>query len=186
MAIIGNRKNKKRNLGVLALASAVLALGAGSTCLAAGAGDEKSGLSAPIEGSWIFAVTRINDLPASFTAVASFTAGGVFLATGSNDHLSSPGPVSPLYGSWKRTERNLYISTTNFFAFRPDTGEAVFMLKAVQTFKLTSCDELVGVGEAWACDVQGQNCQRTPIADITIKATRIIPQNVTELMLPPE
>jgi hypothetical protein len=95
----------KRNLGVLALGSAVLALAAGGTCSLAQTADERSRLSAPIEGSWIFAVTRINDLSASFTAVASFTAGGVFLATGSNDHLSSPGPVSPLYGTWKRTEQ---------------------------------------------------------------------------------
>jgi hypothetical protein len=145
-----------------------------------------SGRAAPIEGSWVFAVTRINDLPASFTAVASFTAGGVFLATGSNDHLNSPGPVSPLYGSWRRADENLYISTTQFFAFRPDTGEAVVMLKAIQTFKLTSRDELVGVGEAWACNVQGQDCQRTPIADIAIKGTRIVPENVTELSLPSE
>jgi hypothetical protein len=187
MAIIsGNGKNMKRKFGVVVLASAILALGVGGIRSTARAQDEGSGLSAPIEGSWIFAVTRINNLPASFTAVASFTAGGVFLATGSNDHLSSPGPVSPLYGTWKRTEQNLYISTTHFFAFNPLTGEAVAMLKAVQTFKLTSRHELVGVGEAWACDVQGQNCQRTPIADITIKATRILPQNVTELMLPPE
>jgi len=45
------------------------------------------------------------------------------LATGSNDHLSSPGPVSPLYGSWKPTEQNLCISTTHFFAFHPVAGE---------------------------------------------------------------
>lgn len=38
--------------------------------------------------------------------------------------------------------------TTQFFAFMPDTGEAVVKLKAVQAFKLTSHDELVGVGEA--------------------------------------
>ena len=184
MTVFRNEKNTAHRATSLVIASALMVLGIGGMSSTARAEDERSGLSAPIEGSWIFAVTRINNLPASFTAVASFTAGGVFLATGSNDHLSSPGPVSPLYGSWKRTERNLYISTTNFFAFDPNTGEAVAMLKAVQTFELTSRDELVGVGEAWACDVQGQNCQRTPIADITIKATRIIPQNVTELMLP--
>jgi hypothetical protein len=186
MAILRNEKGMKHNVGVLVLALAVVALGIGGIGSTARAQDEGSGLSAPIEGSWIFAVTRINNPSASFTAVASFAAGGVFLATGSNDHLSSPGPVSPLYGTWKRTELNLYISTTHFFAFNPATGEAVAMLKAVQTFKLTSRHELAGVGEAWACDVQGQNCQRTPIADITIKGTRIIPQNVTELMLPPE
>lgn len=183
---IGKVRNVRRHAGALALASAALVVGIGGTCSTASADDEGLGLAAPIEGSWIFAVTRINNLPASFTAVASFTAGGVFLATGSNDHLNSPGPVSPLYGSWKRTEQNLYISTTNFFAFDPSTGGAVAMLEAIQTFKLTSHDELVGVGEAWACDVQGQNCVRTPIADITIKATRIIPQNITELQLPPE
>jgi hypothetical protein len=190
MTILQNR-NIKRKAGALLLASATLSLGVIGMRSMAGADQEElflsgPGLSSPIEGSWVFAVTRFNNLPASFTAVSSFTAGGVLLATGSGDHLNSPGPVSPLYGSWKRTERNLYISTTRFFAFDPVTGEAVAMLQAVQTFKLTSRNELVGVGEAWACSVQGQDCQRTPIADITIKATRIIPQNVTELKLPSE
>jgi hypothetical protein len=150
------------------------------------ADEERSGQSVPIEGSWIFAITRINNLPASFTAVGSFTAGGVFLATGSNDRLTVPGPVSPLYGSWQRTEQNRYISTTHFFAFNPVNGEAVAMLKAVQTFKLTGRHQLIGVGEAWACDVQGQNCERTPIADITVKGTKIRPQDVTDPTVPIE
>ena len=170
---------------VFVLASAMLA--AVVACIAPPAtAQDGSGLAAPIEGSWVFSVTRINDLPASFTAVASFTAGGVFLATGSNDRLNSPGPVSPLYGSWRRADGNVYNATAQFFAFRPDTGQPVVMLKAVQTFRLTSNNELVGVGEAWACTVQGQDCQRTPIADITIKATRIIPEKLTELSLPSE
>jgi hypothetical protein len=192
---IGNG-NIKRKLGILLVAAAAVALGVSGITGTARANQARAdqeraehegpGLAAPIEGSWIFAVTRINNLPASFTAIGSFTAGGVFLATGSNDRLSVPGPVSPLYGSWKRTEHNRYISTTQFFAFNPVTGEAVAMLKAVQTFKLTSDQELVGVGEAWACDVQGQNCERAPIADITVEGTRIIPQDVTELTLPME
>jgi hypothetical protein len=170
---------------IFVLASAIFA--AVVACIAPPATAQNgSGLAAPIEGSWVFSVTRINDLPASFTAVASFTAGGVFLATGSNDRLNSPGPVSPLYGSWQRAEGNVYNATAQFFAFRPDTGQPVVMLKAVQTFRLTSNNELIGVGEAWACTVQGQDCQRTPIADITIKATRIIPEKLTELSLPSE
>jgi phosphate/sulfate permease len=177
--------NAKRKTGVFMIASAVLAAVVASISPSATA-QEGSAVSAPIEGSWVFSITRINDVPVSFTAVASFTAGGVFLATGSNDHLNSPGPVSPLYGSWQRTEGNLYLATAQFFAFRPDTGQAVIMLRAVQTFKMTSRNELVGVGEAWACSVQGQDCQRTPIADITITATRIIPEKLTELSLPSE
>lgn len=177
--------NVQRKTRVCMLASAVLA--AVIACISPPAtAQDGSGLAAPIEGSWVFSVTRINDLPASFTAVASFTAGGVFLATGSNDRLNSPGPVSPLYGSWQRAGENLYNATAQFFAFRPDTGQAVVMLKAVQTFRLTSKNELVGAGEAWVCTVQGQDCQRTPIADITVKATRIIPESVSGLSLPSE
>jgi hypothetical protein len=183
MEIIGNLKSIRIKAGAVVLASALIAAAIGGITSSAVAEEERSGVSAPIEGSWIFSVTRVNDLSASFTAVGSFTAGGVFLATGSNDRVN---PVSPLYGSWKRSERNLYISTTNFFGFDPATNKSVVMLKAFQTFKLTNHDELVGVGEAWACDLQGQNCQRAPIADLTVKGTRIIPQNVTELMFPLE
>jgi hypothetical protein len=52
----------------------------------------------------------------TFTAVASFTAGGLFFATGSNDRVN---PVSPLYGSWQRIRRHRFSSTTYFFAFDP-------------------------------------------------------------------
>ena len=82
--------------------------------------DNNGVLSSPIEGSWIFTIERINQ-GFSFTAVASFTAGGVFLATGSIDRLN---PISPLHGSWKRTDSHRFDSTTYFFAFDP-AGNAV-------------------------------------------------------------
>jgi hypothetical protein len=53
-----------------------LVAGMSSTAKAQDERSERSTLSAPIEGSWIFDVEAI-DNPHHFTAVASFTAGGV-------------------------------------------------------------------------------------------------------------
>jgi len=51
----------------------------------------------PIQGSWIFTVTPAPGGPPPFSAVASFSAGGVFVATGSDDRVN---PASELHGSW--------------------------------------------------------------------------------------
>lgn len=148
--------------------------------------ETSAGRSLAIEGSWIFTNDLINQ-GTTFTAVASFTAGGVFLATGSNDRVN---PVSPLYGSWQCIGRHRFNSTTYFFAFDPanPNGVAVAMLKTNQVFQLENRDELVGVGDLSSCDLQGQNCVDIPAGSIRIRGRRIVPENSIELsgMLAPE
>ena len=180
MTILTKRKNVARTLRSVAMASTLFALLAG-TSSAARAEEESSGLSAPIEGSWIFTVSAING-SYSFTAVASFAAGGVYLATGSNDRVI---PGSVLFGSWKRKGRKRANSTANFFAFDA-TGAAVAMNKVVQSYELRSRDEMVGVGEFSICEVSGDNCKRAPQIDFTVTAKRIIPEDLTEVTLPSE
>jgi len=109
------------------------------------------GVASPIEGGWIFS---IDEGPVSFVALASFSAGGVFFGTGSLDRVI---PVSTLTGSWKCTGRNRFDSTAYFFAFDP-AGNAVAMLKADQTFRLSGRNELVGAGLVYSCNLQGENC----------------------------
>jgi hypothetical protein len=133
----------------------------------------------PIEGSLIFSVKALNG-SYYFTAVASFTAGGVFLATGSNDRII---PASPLYGTWKYKGRDRFNATANFFGF-DSTGNAIAMLHIVQGFELKPNGELVGVGEFSVCDAQGESCQRTPQTDFSVTARRIIAADLTELTLP--
>jgi len=128
-----------RTLTVLALAVPILT----STAMAQA--------DSPIEGSWILS---IDEGPVSFTALASFSAGGVFSGTGSLDRVN---PVSTLMGSWKRTGLNRFDSTSYFFAFDP-AGNAVAMLKANQTFYLNSRNVLVGAALVFSCDLQGENC----------------------------
>jgi hypothetical protein len=108
MAIIhGNGKNLKCKVGALMLTSAILALGVGGASSTASAQDEataeheRSGLSAPIEGTSILTIHRVNQ-GIDFSAFQSFTAGGVTVATGTTDRTPPP-PISPLYGSWRRT-----------------------------------------------------------------------------------
>lgn len=171
----------KRKRNVFLAAVAVLALSLGGTITTAMA----QSVAPSVEGSWIFTVDLINQ-GTTFTAVASFTAGGVFLATGSNDRVN---PVSPLYGSWQRIRRHRFNSTAYFFAFDPanPNGAAVAMLKTNQVFQLKNQDELVGVGDLSSCDLQGQNCVNIP-AGIQTRGRRIVPENSIELseMLPPE
>lgn len=100
--------------------------------------------------------------------MASFTAGGVFLATGSNDRLR---PVSPLYGSCKRKGPNRFNATADFFGFDP-SGNPIAMLHDVMEYKLSDWDELGGVGELWTCEVSGDKCQRT--LDFTVTGKRIL------------
>jgi hypothetical protein len=167
------RKTTSLLLGVTILA---LAIGGISATAVA----QPTGLSAPIEGSWIFTLTSIQDPTSSFTAVASFTAGGVFLATGSNDRIN---PVSPLYGSWTRIGPNRFGTTTNFFAFDP-TGTAVAMFRTDQIFELENRDQLVGAATLSSCDLQGENCNPIEGADAHIIGKRIVPSVPENLVLP--
>lgn len=126
-----------------------------------------------IQGSWIFTLTPAPGGPPPFFAIASFAAGGVFLATGEADRLN---PASELHGSWERIRRNRYGSTTYFFVFDP-TGHAVGMLQTNQIFQLTSKDALVGLGDLSACNVHGENCTLLPGVS-TITGKRMIVQDL--------
>ena len=117
----------------------------------------------------------------SFTAVASFAAGGVWLATGSDDRIK---PASPLHGTWRRAGRNRFDATADFFGFDP-TGNPTAMLHIVQSFELNGDGKLIGVGEFSVCDVQGENCQRTPETDFSVTARRIVAEELADLTLPP-
>jgi hypothetical protein len=152
-----------RTLTILALAVPTLNL----TAMAqANVQENTGGIASPIEGSWILSVDAG---PVSFTALASFSAGGVFFGTGSLDRVN---PVSTLTGSWKRTGPNRFASTAYFLAFDP-TGNAVAMLKTNQVFHLTSRNELVGAALVYSCDLQGENCVSVSPAPSKVTGKRI-------------
>lgn len=134
----------------------------------------QEGTSAPVQGSWFTAITRINQTGANFTSLVSITAGGVWQATGSNDRLN--GGVSPLYGSWARISENRYSSRAYFYAFDP-VGNPVVLLRVDEVFKLADKNHLEGAGLSYACSLQGNgdDCVRTPQFDITFTADRIVP-----------
>jgi hypothetical protein len=169
MANVG--KNIKRRVGLLVLTS--VALGAVVTGISPSASAEDgSGLAAPIEGTWILKIDRITQ-GFSFSALQSFTAGGVTVATGTIDRTPAP-PISPLYGSWRRVGSNTYAATICFFVFDA-SGNALAMIKSNETFQLTSHNELVGTGSAFACDINGDNCVSAPLP-ITITGKRLVAQ----------
>ena len=147
-----NKTDMKRKVGVLVLAAAALAIGSVSQPAKAQSG---SGLGAPIEGTWIMQVHRVTQ-NITFTAMQSFTAGGVTLATGTIDRTPPP-PISPLYGTWKRIVGNRYANSLSFFIF-DEAGNAVAMLQNYSTFELNAEDEIVGTGEAYVCEPNGDNC----------------------------
>lgn len=155
-----NTKDMKSKVGALVLAVATLATGSLSQPVRAQGG---SGLGAPIEGTWIFQVHRVTQ-DVTFTAMQSFTAGGVTIATGTIDRTPPP-PISPLYGTWKRIGGNKYANSLSFFIFDP-AGNAVAMLQNYSTFELNDDDEIVGTGEAYVCAPSGDNCVNvnSPIA----------------------
>jgi hypothetical protein len=143
---------KRKVVGALVLAAAALAIGSVSHPARAQSG---SGLGAPIEGTWIMQVHRVTQ-NITFTAMQSFTAGGVTLATGTIDRTPPP-PISPLYGTWKRIGGNRYANSLSFFIF-DGAGNAVAMLQNYSTFELNADDEIVGTGEAYLCEPNGDNC----------------------------
>jgi hypothetical protein len=147
-----NKTDMKRKVGALVLVAAALAIGSVSHPARAQSG---SGLGAPIEGTWIMQVHRVTQ-NITFTAMQSFTAGGVTLATGTIDRTPPP-PISPLYGTWKRIGGNRYANSLSFFIF-DGAGNAVAMLQNYATFELNADDEIVGTGEAFLCEPNGDNC----------------------------
>ena len=152
IASCGNRTGMKRKVGALLLAAAVLGIGSVSQPATA---ESESELGATIEGTWIMRVHRVEQ-NITFTAMQSFTAGGVVLATGTVDRTPPP-PISPLYGTWKRIGRNRYANSLSFFIFDP-AGNAVAQLQNYSTFELNADDEIVGTGEAYICEPNGDNC----------------------------
>lgn len=149
---LGNKTCMKRKVRALVLAAAATATGSLSQPARAQSG---SGLGAPIEGTWIIQVHRVTQ-NITFTALQSFTAGGVTLATGTIDRTPSP-PISPLYGTWKRIGGNNYATSLSFFIF-DGAGNAVAMLQNYETFQLNADGEIVGTGEAFVCEPTGDNC----------------------------
>ena len=147
-----DKTDMKRKVGALVLAAAALAIGSVSHPARAQSG---SGLGAPIEATWIMQVHRVTQ-NITFTAMQSFTAGGVTLATGTIDRTPPP-PISPLYGTWKRIGGNRYANSLSFFIF-DGAGNAVAMLQNYATFELNADDEIVGTGEAYLCEPNGDNC----------------------------
>ncbi|HYI92262.1 MAG TPA: hypothetical protein VEX68_01840 [Bryobacteraceae bacterium] len=135
-------------------------------------GDQRNENGSQIEGSWILTNERINQNGFTFTAVASFASGGVWLAAGSIDPQNSA-----LYGSWKRTGPNRYDSTSFFYVFDP-AGNAVAMVKVNQSFKLTGQNQLTGSGVGLACNLQGENCVSVPAVTIRITGRRIVPETL--------
>ncbi len=142
---------------------------------------------AVVEGSWLFTVNKIHSSAVYFNAIASFTAGGVFLGTGSKDRLN---PASPLYGTWKSIGHHRYSSTTYFFIFDPahPNTEAVATLKADQVFELKDRNNLVGAGTVSICDLAGRDCTSVPDSGTQIRGSRILTADPTRLLgeLPPK
>jgi hypothetical protein len=105
-----------------------------------GDGDSQGGQAAAIEGTWIATVHVAPGV--SFTALTSFTAGGVILATGTFDRKPpfAPAPtalISPLYGTWTRVDNKTYHASLNFFTF-DILGNAVNMIRNNQTYTVSN------------------------------------------------
>ncbi len=158
MNTIANWKGSARKVCGLLVISAAFALAMPSI---ANAEDENTGLAAPIEGTWIMQVHRVQQ-NITFTAMQSFAAGGVTQATGTIDRIPAP-PISLLFGTWRRIGHNSYANSLSFFIFDP-AGNAVAMLQNYSYFHLTANGEIVGTGEAYACDPNGDNCVDTNTA----------------------
>jgi hypothetical protein len=168
MSIRKNGKNTKRKVGVLVLAA--LAVGFGGISPLAVAHDG-SGLAARIEGTWICTVS--DDAGAySFTALASFAAGGVAQATGSLDRTH---PASTLFGSWRHQNDGSYAVTRAFFVFDPASGNPTGMLKNNDKVQMNGNFDFAGTGELLACQVDGSKCVG-PISNYTIACKRLTPQ----------
>jgi hypothetical protein len=171
-----SRHTQRKRLSLVnvafACASALLALG--PPAVAQSTSDQpQEGQAAPIEGTWIFSIHRVVT-GINFTALQSFTAGGVTLATGTIDRTPPP-PISPLYGSWSRKDDNSYVATINFFVF-DSAGNALAMIKTNETIRPTGDNSIVGTGTGFACDINGNNCVNVPAVSITFTGKRLIAQ----------
>jgi hypothetical protein len=176
MAVLRNGSNMRRVATKVVLFLALLALGIGGTNSIARAEEQGSALSAPLEGTWILTINRVNE-GINFSALQSFTAGGVTLATGTIDRTPPP-PISPLYGSWRRVEHNRFAATISFFAF-DSAGKAVAMIQTSETFQVIDRNNLRGAGRAFACDIHGDNCMDIN-QPITFTGKRLLAQRTAD------
>lgn len=167
MRILGSGKNIRSKLGGLVLTAAALNV-AHPSLLA----QNSIPISAPIEGTWIVQVHRVSQ-NVTFTALQSFTAGGVTLATGTLDRTPPPA-ISPLYGTWKRVGENSYSTSLSFFIF-DNSGGAIAMLQNYESFHLNAKNEIVGTGTAYLCNTSGENCMN--VETLTITGTRMSAQH---------
>ncbi len=166
MAVLKNKSNTKRTAIEVIFALVLCVLGVCGMSSTAKAQGEGSGLAASIEGTWIMQIHRVTQ-GVTFTALQSFTAGGVTLATGTLDRTPLPA-ISPLYGTWQRAGHNTYATSLSFFIF-DEGGTAIAMLQNYETFQLNADHEIVGTGEAYLCDTNGDNCAKVESLTFTGK-----------------
>jgi hypothetical protein len=171
-----NRRTMKNRIQLaITLAGVVLCALPELAMAQPGPGDSQGGQAASIEGTWIVNIHRVTQ-GITFSALQSFTAGGVTVATGTIDRTPPP-PISPLYGSWRRVDDNTYVATINFFVF-DSAGNAVGMIQNNETFRLTGGNNLVGSGTASFCDINGDNCVNVN-SPITITGKRLVAQGAS-------
>ena len=168
MEICKTTNNLRIRATRIALPLALLTLGLCGLTSVARAQQQGSALAAPIEGTWIMQVHRVTQ-DVTFTALQSFTAGGVTLATGTLDRTPPPA-ISPLYGTWQRAGQNTYATSLSFFIF-DEAGSAIAMLQNYETFHLDATRGIVGTGEAYLCDTLGENC--TQVESLTFTGKRM-------------
>jgi hypothetical protein len=182
---VDNKSNRKRwRLAKVALGCAATLVALAPLAVAQfGTGDSQGDSTAPIEGTWILSIHRVVT-GINFTALQSFTAGGVTLATGTLDRTAMPpspplppytSAMSPLYGSWKQTDQNTYVATINFFVF-DSAGTAQAMIKNNETIRFIGNNSIFGSGTGFACDTNGDNCGIVPAVSITFTGKRLIAQ----------
>jgi hypothetical protein len=118
IALLGNKTDMKRKAGALVLTAAALAFS--SLSQPARAQDESGlrapieGLRAPIEGTWILQVHRVTQ-NFTFTALQSFTAGGVTLAPGNASARTDMQPRSAFSSSMEPATPSPCFRTTRLF-----------------------------------------------------------------------
>lgn len=168
MELCKTTNNLRSGATRIALPLALMTLALCGLTSVARAQQQGSALAAPIEGTWIMQVHRVTQ-DVTFTALQSFTAGGVTLATGTLDRTPPPA-ISPLYGTWQRAAQNTYATSLSFFIF-DEAGSAVAMLQNYETFHLDASHGIVGTGEAYLCDTLGENC--TQVESLTFTGKRM-------------
>jgi hypothetical protein len=149
------------------MVASLLVLVAVAMLLVSAAQEEEDGRSP--QGSWMLTIAPPTGGPPTFNVLASFAAGGVFIASTQNDHRLPSAGIQQ--GTWHRTRDNEFISTELSFLYDP-VGNPVGTLKVRATYSLTDAGELSGHGQLSRCDLNGANCVSLP-GCATIQGKRI-------------